>query len=203
MGRIDNRYGTGSVLMAKGRCYLDLKRYEEAEGSLKQALHIHESLLLSRKITSNALSLARVFIEKKDAKNAREYLGVARKTATSKGYDSDLAKTALLESYVAIREGKKPDTKFQEAIRIFKSIGRDKDAKTVENEFDAYKRSLKKKPTKKKKPQPAKTAGVKKKKGATTGSGKLKRTKKTSRTATKSAKKTSSKRKRTTKKTKK
>lgn len=147
MGRIGNRYGTGSVLMAKGRCYSDMGRLDEAESALLQAIQIHEDLALTRKTAANALSLGRVYLEKNDKRSAKRFLAVARKTAASEGYHSDLARVALLETELLIAEGKKPDAKFREAIKIFKSIGRERDASVVVKSFEAYRKKNSGKPS--------------------------------------------------------
>jgi len=138
MNHIGNRFGSGTALMSKGRCYIDLEKLDEAESALVQALHLHRELDLKRKIVANELALGNVYTSKGDAAAAREHIKKARIVATEQKYISDLAKSARMEAHVLIKEGKEPNHKFQEAIDLFKSIGRTQDIASITEELNRF-----------------------------------------------------------------
>lgn len=143
MDKIGNRYGAGTALMSKGRCYIDLEMFDESENALLQALRIHKELNVKKKIIANELALGKVYIEKGDNKAAREHLEISRQIAQKNNYLSDLARSAHMEARLLIKEGKTPDEKYQEAIDLFKGLSREQSVVSVQKEFKEYQKAEK------------------------------------------------------------
>lgn len=143
MEKIGNQYGAGTALMAKGRCYMDMGRLDEAESVLSRGLKIHRALNLSLKIIANDLALARVYLSKDAFDKARSYLEEARAIAVSDDNKSDLAKITHMEAMVLAKEGQDAHPKYQQAIAMFQALGRDRDASRVQADLEAYKVAVK------------------------------------------------------------
>lgn len=138
MDKIGNRYGAGTALMAKGRCYMDMGQLDEAESVLLRSLHIHQDLRLNLKIIANELALARVHLGKNKFQEARSYLADARDLARADDNQSDLGKVTHLEALILAREGQDATGKFEEAIKIFQLLGRERDAARVREDYETY-----------------------------------------------------------------
>lgn len=136
MDKIGNRFGAATALMSKGRCYIDSGRLDESEHALLQSLRIHKELDLKKKIVANELALGKVYMEKGETVSAREHLEGARQTASQNDYGSDLAKALHMEARLLIKEGKAPEEKFQEALELYKSLGRNREADSVAKELE-------------------------------------------------------------------
>ncbi len=136
MESIGNRYGAGTALMSKGRCLIDLGRLEEAEQTLLMSAMIHKELNLDKKVVDNELALSKVYMEKRENAVAMNHLKGARELSVENDYKTSLAKIALMEARILIKEGKGPEEKFQEAIAIYKSLGRDREAAKVSEELE-------------------------------------------------------------------
>ena len=138
MERIGNLYGTGTALMAKGRCYMDMGRLEEAESVLIRSLKIHKELGLNLKIIANELALARVHMSKSDFEATQTYLDDAKAIAEANDNKSDLAKVTHLEAMAMARKGEDPSAKYEQAISMFETLGRDRDVQRVKADLDTY-----------------------------------------------------------------
>ena len=134
--KIGNRYGAGTSLMAKGRCYMDMDRLDEAESVLLRALNIHRELNLNLKITANEIALARVYAGNDNYQTARTHLNEARTIAEADDNRSDLGKVAHQEALLLAREGVDPRSKFEEAITLFETLGRQRDVERVRSDMD-------------------------------------------------------------------
>ncbi len=138
MERIGNLFGAGTALMSKGRCYMDLERLDESESALLQSLRIHKDMGLKRKTAANELAIGKVYLAKGENKPARDHLEAARQVAQEEGYSSDLARITHQEARLLIKEGKSPDKKFQEAIDLFKGLGREREADSISKELESF-----------------------------------------------------------------
>src|SRR5258706_7162639 len=116
MDRIGNRFGAGSALMSKGRCYVDIDKLDEAESTLSQALRIHRELDLKRKMVANELALGNVLLRQNDLVTARKHAESAYALAAQENYGSDQARACRLEVDLAQRDGHDPVTKLRESI---------------------------------------------------------------------------------------
>jgi tetratricopeptide (TPR) repeat protein len=127
-------------MMSKARCYCDLEQWEEAEEALTGALKVHESLNLERKIIFNLMLLVDVSIKLKKVVHARTYLN-----SVLLGLDDDnirdRAECARLEAEVLKVEGKKPDKKYQEAIKLLNEAGLKDAANAIQADYDDYKKT--------------------------------------------------------------
>jgi tetratricopeptide (TPR) repeat protein len=137
---IGNHWGAASAMMSKARCYCDLEQWEEAEEALTGALKVHESLNLERKIIFNLMLLVDVSIKLKKVVHARTYLN-----SVLLGLDDDnirdRAECARLEAEVLKVEGKKPDKKYQEAIKLLNEAGLKDAANAIQADYDDYKKT--------------------------------------------------------------
>jgi tetratricopeptide (TPR) repeat protein len=140
MEKIGNRYGAGTALMAKGRCYIDMGRLDEAESVLGRSLQIHRDLDLNLKIVANELAMAKVHLEKDDTRSAREHLAEAKDIAAAEDNRSDLAKISRLEAHLLVKEGQDPGPKFEETIAALGSLGKERDVSQIIEEFETYKK---------------------------------------------------------------
>ena len=138
MDKIGNQYGAGAALMAKGRCYMDMDLLDEAESVLNRALRIHRNLNLNLKIIANDLALARVHLSKDEINAARSYIDEARKIAVADDNKSDLAKVIHMEATVLAKEGEDAGPKYLQAIEMFQTLGRERDAARVQADLEAY-----------------------------------------------------------------
>ena len=124
--------------MAKGRCYMDMGRLEEAESVLIRSLKIHKELGLNLKIIANELALARVHMSKSDFEATQTYLDDAKAIAEANDNKSDLAKVTHLEAMAMARKGEDPSSKYEQAISMFEALGRDRDVQRVKADLDTY-----------------------------------------------------------------
>jgi class 3 adenylate cyclase/tetratricopeptide (TPR) repeat protein len=138
MDRIVNRFGAGTALMSKGRCYVDLGKLDEAERALAQALRIHRELDLKRKMVANELALGNVLMRKNDLAGARKHAEGAYALAAQESYASDLARACRLEADVQHRAGGDPAPKLREAIAILEGIGRKDEAAQIAKQLAGY-----------------------------------------------------------------
>ena len=138
MEKIGNRYGAGTALMAKGRCYMDMDRLDEAESVLLRGLKIHRDLNLNLKIVANEIALARVYAGKESYQEARTHLSEARTISEADDNRSDLGKVAHQEALLLAMEGTDPREKFEEAIALFEALGRQRDAERVRADMEKY-----------------------------------------------------------------
>ncbi|HEY5720430.1 MAG TPA: tetratricopeptide repeat protein, partial [Gammaproteobacteria bacterium] len=97
MERIGNRFGIGTALMAKGRCYADMHQFEHAEATLRRAQKLHAELDLHKKFVAGSLSLARLYLGEGRGDDARQVLDEARQIAEANGYERDLDKIGEME----------------------------------------------------------------------------------------------------------
>ncbi|MBF0188296.1 MAG: tetratricopeptide repeat protein [Magnetococcales bacterium] len=140
MERIGNRFGSGAALLNKGRCLMDLNRYDEAQAALIPALDLHTKLELPSKIVANEIDLATVLIQQNDHQGARRHIQSAYERAREENLTAEQAKASRLEARLRIKEGHNPDYKFEEAVRLFKSIGRNDEAARVSQEHRRFQR---------------------------------------------------------------
>jgi len=138
MDRIGNRFGAGTALMSKGRCYVDINKLDEAESALAAALRIHRELDLKRKIVANELALGNVLMRKNDLAGAHKHADSAYALAAAEKYASDQARAARLQADLAHREGQDPAPKLNEAIAILESIGRAEEAAQIAKQLARY-----------------------------------------------------------------
>lgn len=138
MEKIGNRYGAGTSLMAKGRCYMDMDRLDEAESVLIRALKNHRELNLNLKITANEIALAKVYTGTDNYQTARTHLSKARTIAEADDNRSDLGKVTHQEALLLAREGVDPRSKFEEAITLFETLGRQRDVVRVRSDMDKH-----------------------------------------------------------------
>jgi predicted ATPase/class 3 adenylate cyclase len=138
MTRIGNMFGAGSAAMLKGQCYIDLARLEEAEDALKGAMRLHRELGLDVKILANALALATVYLSTGDIAAVRTHLSAAKSLANGRNAVLEQAEVARLEARLAIQEGKKPEAKFAEAIKLFKAAKHERNAAETKAELAEF-----------------------------------------------------------------
>ncbi len=103
-----------------------------------RALRVHRELNLNLKIIANELALARVCQGKGNYALAHSYLQDARTIAGVDDNRSDLAKVLHAEAQLLAKEGQDPRTKFDEAIALFETIGRTRDADRVRADLEGY-----------------------------------------------------------------
>ncbi len=136
--RIGNLYGIGTALTNKGRTLVHLGQLEEAEKALLEALSVHKRLDLRRKTISNEWLLFQFYLDRGDNRAAREHLEGARRMVRTQEDPLDLAKNMLFEARLLKSEGKKPDERYADAIRIYGEQDKKALADEVQQEFDAY-----------------------------------------------------------------
>ena len=137
MDRIGNKVGSATALLAKGRCYSDMKRFDEAELVILQALRNYQDLNMDMRSVAATISLINVLINKNELEEAVNYINRAKAIAGKDNFSSDLGKLIRLDAKVLRINGKdkEADAKYQEAYKIFTDLGRAKDAKSVEKEW--------------------------------------------------------------------
>jgi tetratricopeptide (TPR) repeat protein len=138
MDRIGNRFGAGTALMSKGRCYVDVNKLDDAERALAQALRIHRELDLKRKMVANELALGNVLMRKNDLADAGKHADSAYALAAAENYASDLARAARLQADLQQRAGQDPAPKLKEAIAILEGIGRADEAAQIAKQLARY-----------------------------------------------------------------
>ncbi len=91
---------------------------------------------LNLKITANEIALARVYAGNDNYQTARTHLNEARTIAEADDNRSDLGKVAHQEALLLAREGVDPRSKFEEAITLFETLGRQRDVERVRSDMD-------------------------------------------------------------------
>jgi hypothetical protein len=114
---------------------MDMDRLDEAESVLLRALKIRRELNLDLKITANEIALARVYAGNDNCQTARTLLNKARTIAEADDNHSDLGKVAHQEALLLAREGFYPRSKFEEAITLFETLGRQRDVERVRSDM--------------------------------------------------------------------
>jgi len=137
MDRIGNRIGSATALLAKGRCYSDIKRYDEAEIALLSALRNFRELEILKRVVATQISLASVLLDKKDTQSAHEQIDDAISTVIDDNNKSDLAKLKRLSARAFRQNGKEQesDKNYEDAYGLFIELGREKDAKATQREW--------------------------------------------------------------------
>lgn len=137
MDRIGNRVGSATALLAKGRSYADVGRFDEAEIALLSALRSFKDLSMDRKVVATLVSLAGVLLDMKNSKEAMAHIEDGKESAKANDFQSDLGKLARLTGRAYRQEGKdeKSEKAYEEAFKIFTDLKRERDAKSVEREW--------------------------------------------------------------------
>jgi len=137
MDRIGNVVGSATALLAKGRSYADIGKYDEAEISLLSALHDFREMSIDRRVVATLISIINVLLNKKETKDAFGYIEEGQKIAKANDFKSDLGKLMRLSAR-ALRidnNEKGAEKNYKKAFDIFTKLGREKDAKSVEKEW--------------------------------------------------------------------
>ncbi|MEA3353092.1 MAG: adenylate/guanylate cyclase domain-containing protein [Campylobacterota bacterium] len=137
MDMIGNSVGIATALLAKGRCYEDMKRYDEAEISLLSALRKYRELHMDRRVVATDVSLINVLLDKKDIVDAYKHIEEAMIVAKEHDFQSDIGKLNRLWARTLRYEGKEEEShnKYEEAYNKFIELHRDKDAVSVKKEM--------------------------------------------------------------------
>jgi len=137
MDIIGNSVGIATALLAKGRCYEDMKRYDEAEIALLSALRQYRELEMDRRVVATDVTLINVLLDKKDVIDAYKHIEEAMIVANQHDFKSDVGKLNRLWGRTLRYDGKENEAKnkYQDAFKIFTQLGREKDAKSVKKEL--------------------------------------------------------------------
>ena len=137
MDMIGNSVGIATALLAKGRCYEDMKRYDEAEISLLSALRRYRELHMDRRAVATDVTLINVLLDKKDIVDAYKHIEEAMKIAQEHNFESDIGKLNRLWARTLRYDGKEQEAhnKYEEAYNKFMELNRQKDAQSVKKEM--------------------------------------------------------------------
>ena len=137
MQRIGNKVGSATAGLAKGRCYSDMKKYDEAELSMLTALKDFKEIGIGKKVIATEISLIKILMEKRDTDGAYKHFENSMSIAQENSYDSDIGKLYALKAELLImdKNEKKALEVYKKAHDIFIKIGRQKDADKVEKKM--------------------------------------------------------------------
>lgn len=137
MDMIGNSVGIATALLAKGRCFEDMKRYDEAEIALLSALRQYRELDMDRRLVATDVTLINVLLDKKDVIDAYKHIEEAMKIANKHNFKSDIGKLNRLWGRTLRYEGKEEEAKqkYEDAFKVFTELGREKDANSVKKEL--------------------------------------------------------------------
>jgi len=138
MHRIGNRVGSATAQLAKGRCYFDMKRYDEAELSMLSALKEFKEIGIDKKVIATQISIIKVLIAKSDINGAQNHLENSMDIARKNGYDSDIGKLYALQAelFLDTKKGDDAMDAYRSAEEIFSKLGRKKDAQNIRKKID-------------------------------------------------------------------
>ena len=139
MDIIGNSVGIATALLAKGRCYEDMKRYDEAEIALLSALKQYRELEMDRRLVATYVTLINVTLDKKDIIDSYKHIEGAMKVANLNDFKSDIGKLNRLWGRTLRYDGKQSEakSKYEDAFNIFTELGREKEANSVKQELGA------------------------------------------------------------------
>jgi len=137
MQRIGNKVGSATAWLAKGRCYSDMKKYDEAELSMLTALKDFKEIGIGKKVIATEISLIKILIEKRDTESAYKHFENSMSIAQENSYDSDIGKLYGLKAELLImdRDEKEALKMYKKAYDVFMKIGRQKDADNIEEKM--------------------------------------------------------------------